>query len=480
MTKALNALPLATKITLLMSLLIACLAIGLGVGNYLKAGATNSAAIKNKLETITVLRQAALDDYIQSIEQDIRSLAANPATANALVGFTQAWTELGSNAGQTLQALYIHDNPHPVGQKENLDRAMGSEAYHDVHAAYHPALRTFLREKGYYDIFLFDTDANLIYSVFKELDYATNLTSGQWRDTDLGNAARAALASQSDGALSFFDFKPYGPSADAPASFISTPVFGANGRLLGALVFQMPIERINQVMGVTAGLGETGEAFIVGQDHLMRSQSRFSTNNTILARRIDTPAARAGLDGRTGVIETVDYAGTPVLSAYSYLDVGDARWAIVAKQSMAEITAPLATMRHGMLLTGGLVILLGSAVGFFVSRRLTAPITRMTGAMRQLADGDVDIDVPARGRGDEIGEMAAAVDVFRQNAVDKISLEAEQAAASERLEAEKRRAMAELADGFEASVDQVVGAVSSAADQLVSLSQSLSAAAGRA
>ena len=53
--------------------------------------------------------------------------------------------------------------------------------------------------------------------MFKELDYATNLNTGQWKDTDLGNVFRAASANARPGAVAFFDFKPYAPSAGAPA-----------------------------------------------------------------------------------------------------------------------------------------------------------------------------------------------------------------------------------------------------------------------
>ena len=100
---------------------------------------------------------------------------------------------------------------------------------------------------------LFDLEGNLVYSVFKELDYATNLEEGQYKDTDLGNAFRAAAAAKKSGKLAFFDFRPYAPSADAPASFISAPVTDESGQVIGVLAFQMPIDRINSVMGQVSG-----------------------------------------------------------------------------------------------------------------------------------------------------------------------------------------------------------------------------------
>ena len=99
-------------------------------------------------------------------------------------------------------------------------------------------------------------EGDLIYTVFKELDYATNLQSGEFRDTDLGNAFRAARDAAQRDSHHFFDFKPYAPSHGAPASFISTPILDRDGKLQGVLVFQMPIDRLNQVMQTSAGMGE--------------------------------------------------------------------------------------------------------------------------------------------------------------------------------------------------------------------------------
>ena len=98
-------------------------------------------------------------------------------------------------------------------------------------------------------------------------------------------------------APSFFDFRPYAPSADAPASFISMPVRDAAGTLLGALVFQMPIDRIDGVMGSVAGLGATGESVIVGADLLARNNTRFA-KDSILKRKIDEPAIREAINGQ--------------------------------------------------------------------------------------------------------------------------------------------------------------------------------------
>ena len=162
----------------------------IGIAAYWNASNTLDSEARVRLEALLESRKASLGDYLGSIEQDLRSVAKNPMTKDALVAFRDSWKDLDGDQEETLKRLYITENPHPTGSKDNLDAAPDDSVYSDVHAQYHPWFRHFLRERGYYDIFLFDLDGNLIYSVFKELDYATNLMSGEYRDTDLGNAFR--------------------------------------------------------------------------------------------------------------------------------------------------------------------------------------------------------------------------------------------------------------------------------------------------
>jgi methyl-accepting chemotaxis protein len=125
----------------------------------------------------------------------------------------------------------------------------------------------------------------------------------------------------------------------------------------------------------------------------------------------------------------------------------------------------------------GIAILLGIVIGYLVARSITKPIVAMTGAMGVLAAGDKTVEIPAQGRGDEIGKMAAAVQVFKDNMIEADRLRAEQEAMKQRAEAERRQAMLDLADTFENSVGGVVKAVTSAATELQATAQSMSATA---
>jgi len=89
-------------------------------------------------------------------------------------------------------------------------------------------------------------------------------------------------------------------------------------------------------------------------------------------------------------------------------------------------------------------------------RSIVGPITEMTSAMGELAEGNLETDIPALDKTDEIGEMAQAVQIFKHNAIRVKQMEAEQAEQARVAEAEKKAAMIQLADDFEKSVGGVV------------------------
>lgn len=498
MTIRFSNLKIAQRLPIIIVGAAVVLAAGIGISNNWQASSAAQKASEEQLTSVLEAKRFALSGYLQSIANDIQFTATNPTVRDATTAFGNAWTELGDNQMERLQRLYIEDNPNALGEKDNLDAASDGSLYSQMHAQYHPWFRQFLRARGYYDIFLFNLDGDLIYSVFKELDYATNLNNGEYRDTDLGNAFRAAVASAEPGALSFFDFNPYAPSHGAPASFLSTPIHDATGSLIGALVFQMPIDGINSVMNghldkngeaaqetadaaaAAPGLGETGEAYILGPDHLMRSDSRLANESTILKQAVDTHVVDLALNGESGVTTVEGYRGAETLTSYAPLDFLGTRWVIVAEAEVAEIHAPIVNMQLTMLLVAGVLLVLVAAAGIFLSRAVTNAITTLTSAMRKLADGDTTADVPGSESRDELGEMARAVQVFKDNALETERLRAAQTEQEELAQQKRKAEMLALADGFDASVKSVVTLVSEASGNVRQSAESMTVATNQA
>ncbi|WP_029010202.1 methyl-accepting chemotaxis protein [Azospirillum halopraeferens] len=130
----------------------------------------------------------------------------------------------------------------------------------------------------------------------------------------------------------------------------------------------------------------------------------------------------------------------------------------------------------GILAVLGLpAIVLLALTGRSISRTLHG----LAEKMRALASGDLAVTFPEADRGDELGAMGRAVRVFKENAEAKIRLEAEQAALARRAEEDKRRAMLDLADGFEQSVGGVIRTVGKEADAMDARAQEMTRAADR-
>ncbi|WP_282604944.1 methyl-accepting chemotaxis protein [Pelagibius sp. Alg239-R121] len=128
----------------------------------------------------------------------------------------------------------------------------------------------------------------------------------------------------------------------------------------------------------------------------------------------------------------------------------------------------------------GAVVAMLALVGvlaFATTRMVGRPLADMTAAMRLLAGGDLDTDVPARDKRDDIGAMANAVEVFKQNAIEMRRLEEDQAAGKAKAEADKQAAMNAMADAFEASVMAVVDQVANGAENMQNTAQDMSSSA---
>jgi methyl-accepting chemotaxis protein len=146
--------------------------------------------------------------------------------------------------------------------------------------------------------------------------------------------------------------------------------------------------------------------------------------------------------------------------------------------SMDVLNEKVSSARNTQILAGALVVVvLFSTLLYSLSRTVTRPTKVMTDTMTRLAAGDIDTEVPDRRRRDEIGGIARAVQIFKDNAIDKLRLEQEQAEAQQRAEGEKREAILVMADRFERQVKDVVDGVSSSATEMQVTAQQMSSTA---
>ena len=183
--------------------------------------------------------------------------------------------------------------------------------------------------------------------------------------------------------------------------------------MLGILVFQMPVDEINSRLLVKEGLGESGEVYLVGADRLMRSQSRFSTESTILVKKVDTATVNAAFAGNEGADITPDYRDVSVLSAYAPLKLKGFDWVILAEINEEEAFRSIAELEFAIMIA--LVIaatLIVAIAGWFVRHvmgQLGADPREVRVLAESIAAGDFTMDLSEIDQYKRVGVYAAMI-----------------------------------------------------------------------
>lgn len=403
--------------------------------------------------------RAALTSYYREVFLEEYRKKNNDKTINI-----EPWIKSLDEDSLALQHKLIVQNSFPLGEKDKLEDLGGQSDYARFHRQYHSFFRKLLLEFNYYDIFIVDgKSGDVVYSVFKELDYSTSLIDGAFANTGLGLAFKAAMNSNEPTTL--IDFAPYSPSYDDPASFIAAPIY-QSGEKIGALIFQMPIDSINNVLTysrdwVGTGLGLSGESYIVGKDRKSRTLSRFLIEdkesylnairetgldadiiNTIKAKNtniglqvVNTEGVDLGLSGEKGVTVFPDYRNVKVLSAYAPVNVLGLNWVILTEIDELEVFGAVYQLEEDIQLTSLLVtlglLMISLLAGTWFARRLTAPIKRFSLILSTIQnDSDLTMrtDVVTK---DEIGAASEALNqmlIKLQGSLLNVAASAEQIA----------------------------------------------------
>ena len=381
---------------------------------------------------------AAITAYAQkefATEFTKRNTQAVPDLAKSIAG-------LDAN-GVALQTEFISKNPNPLGQKEKLIKPEGNYAYAQAHAQYHPSLERAQKLFEFYDIFLIDTETdNVVYSVFKELDFGSSLKTGIAADSKLAEAYNKVKQAANRDAVYLSDFAPYLASYGDQASFAAVPLFDGD-KQVGVLAIQFPIDKVSEVMNSNKawkkiGLGDSGDMFIVGADKITRTNTRYLLENkeefvktmgdkinaanqaTMLKKNtniglltIDSVATQEALAGKEGFAKFVDYRGVSSYGAWSPFRAQGLNWAIVAKIDEAEANLAINAINQqslfrALLIGLGVVVVAGLLVTWFL-RQFLAPIKKLSDTVQEVASGNTAARTLLKEQ-DEIGALGRSFD----------------------------------------------------------------------
>ena len=218
------------------------------------------------------------------------------------------------------------------------ERYEAPSAYRRVHDKHIGAFKHYIQLYGYSEILLMTLqEGDTVFTVFKRADF------GQ-RTSAVDSVLHDVWARAAHGTAALSDAKPYAATGGATAQFVAAPIMD-QGKIVGVLAAQISGDAIDQITGERAGLGETGETYVVGADKRIRSRFFVDAQQHTVAGSLadasidvaDTDATRAALAGETDAKIIVTYDNHPVLSAYAPLRIAGLDWALLVEIDVAEI-----------------------------------------------------------------------------------------------------------------------------------------------
>lgn len=430
---------------------------------------------RSQLETIRDLRSDAVELTIDRAIARTATFGTDPAVAAALVELEESYRQLdapvdetgfaqlestirpaadrfdaagverppdselvpSSVAGQNVQLAYVASSRD--GDRAAVTDAGDGTAYSAAHASHHLFLRQLAASIGASDLLLVGLGTGeVVYSVEKRIDLGTSVVDGPYATAGLGRAVRQ-LDGVAIGQAVITDMSFYLPDSDAPVVHVATAV-RANAEVVGALVLTLRTDRLTAM--VTSGqqwellgLGDTGEAYIVGADRRLRTVPRpwFDdqeayleqtegdrtaelmrlTGSPVLLQTVDNAAIDAAADGERFVGNVDNYLGRSTLAASAPLDVGGLGWMIVTEQQTSEAGEQLARFVVTIVILLAVLIVVVALLAVVLARALARPVEPLIAAAQRLAGGDALTPIPDLGR-NELGDVGRQLEAIAE------------------------------------------------------------------
>jgi class 3 adenylate cyclase len=344
-----------------------------------------------------------------------------------------------------------------------VDDAGDGSAWSAAHAEYHDYLRRLARLNDYPGLVLISVSGQIIYSVNKDVDLGADLVDGPYSFTNLALAYQQAMSGNRLDSVTFGDFEGYAPALDAPTGWAVAPL-ASEDAIVGAIAVRLPIDRIDTVMTggrnwEDSGLGRSGEAYLVGEDRLMRSVSRdlvedpesylaaataaglpperaaqaVASGQTLLLQTVSTQAVTKAFEGRSGIETSANYTGVRSIAAYAPISPdGVLRWAIIAEIDAGEALAPVDEFTRNLAISSAIIVGVVSFISVIIAGLAVRPLRRLRDAARRIAAGETGVQVEA-GESDELADVATAFNEMSRSLELKNALLEEQRLENERL-----------------------------------------------
>lgn len=372
-------------------------------------------------------------------------------------------------SGLSAQLDFIVNSTHGVGEKHQMLTPKRKSAYGDVHTRYHLGFKDYLTRHGLYDVFLVNASGDVIYTVFKEIDFATNLITGSLVNTGLGHVYQNSK-NLKQGEVYVEDFASYGPSYELPAWFAATPLF-SDGKYVGSLMVQFPLDITTSVTSVRDGLGKVGQSLLIGADGKLRSDAfrdkekysvsaSYTKNSTL---RLDSDAIKAALNGKSGFMSLQSYDGLDTMTYYQPVKIQNLTWAIVTELGEAEVLEGLNNLRNLLAVLICVAALIIAFVAWSTGNSIAKSLQGIISLLNQSSQSVSDASAASASSATELSEAATEQAAGLQetmSAIEEISAMVTQNAESANRAQKSVQTNNDATNEGVQSVDQMLNAIS--------------------
>lgn len=453
--------------------LLTAVAIGLSAYVTVRNGVADVSS--QRLSLLAASRALALEVRFDAMRKQIGAEAGSYQVVNALAELTK-WFNLVNDNTSVIRDFFRGDDKRPLHERMEITGYRHSHGYSWLHQTIHEGFLRLMLSAGFADILLVDMKGNVVYSVTKGRDFGENL-----RDPAHPAHAPARLLARLDGAVAdtqvFEPFSAYALADQELRAFVARPIYrqvddelwGAGpGTRIGTMIVSFGVGTIRQLVVSLDQRGGDARTLVFGDDARLLVASEGIDPALTVSGGVDTKGGGLVL----GKLASRYVAASHPISAFGV------QWPVVVVEPMEKAFALIDSLRASILEVTLAIMIVVALLGVWLARTLTRPIDGLASALAALSRGTASGTIPGRGRGDEIGVIANAVELIRQNiARDAEERIAQDAQRHERADRERRQLMADIAGDLEHSIGSIATAVSAAAEELNATSTSMAAAA---
>ena len=342
-----------------------------------------------KFTAVQQAKRSHIEDYFVNLFTAVKSIAEDPFLHQCMTTFENAFESAGNTVDDEMWRTLVEFKEQRIKE---------------VVAA-----------QGFRDLMLISTSGNIIYTAAKNADIGKNLIKGDLVTSGLGRAF-AAIQNSTGTAFRIEDFETYAPAGGQQVAFILSSMRLDGKKLIGYIAVQLPIDPINAIVQQRAGIGKTGESYLVGKSN---GATALRSDRVVKPGRVGDATSDAFIDnalnGQSGNGIKTGSTGEREFIRFDPVKIDGLAWCLITTGAEAEVFAAVDSLRNTSVL---LILVVAGAVlviALYITGIIVRPINNAVAMLKDIAEGEGDLTkrLAVKTR-DEMGDMAVWFNTFME------------------------------------------------------------------